>query len=223
VKRLLGNALQNLPPLIRKEALTHVSYRNERGGGPDNERLEFLGDAVLHLAVGDMLFRRHPEFGEGDLTRGRAALVSGAMLASIATQAGLGDLLYLGKGEDGSGGRERPRILGSALEAVIGAVYLEHGFQEAESLVRDLLGRFEQGAVPADPKTQAQELVQRQPGSVLTYEVASVEGPDHSPIYTVNCIVDGKVRGIGRGGTKKEAEERAAQAFLGLTEPSRSW
>ncbi len=222
VKEIVEKALSSLPPDLRAEAMTHVSYTNERGpANTPTERLEFLGDAVLYLSVADWLFRRYPATPEGDLTRMRAAVVSGQNLASVALAAELGEHLRLGRGEEQSGGRSRPRLLASALEALIGAVYIAEGWDSAHELVRELLLKplsAEDGPVPAyvpvDPKTLAQEKVQKQPGTTLEYRVLAVEGPDHSPVYTVACVVGGVEVSKGQGQSKKEAEEAAAAAFL---------
>lgn len=216
MKEILERALNSLTPQRREEALTHVSYANESGSPVNNERLEFLGDAVLYLAVGCILYERYPSLSEGDLTRMRASLVSGVTLAKLASEGELGDLVRLGKGESASGGRRRPRVLGGALEALIGAVYLEHGWDRALSLVRDIYaGRFPD-AVPVDPKTRIQEFIQRTPGSTLDYRVIETEGPDHRRIFTVACVVNGKEVSTGKGFSKKEAEERAAENYLKL-------
>lgn len=216
MKRLLGEELEGLSPDLRREALTHVSYANERASASNNERLELLGDAVLYLAVCAILFERYPSLPEGDLTRMRASMVSGASLAKIASAAELGNLIYLGRGEDASGGRQRPRVLGSALEAVVGAVFLEKGWDRAFEFVRGLFSDRDFDTVPVDAKTLAQERVQRIPGGTLDYRVVKVEGPDHQRSYSVACVVNGKEVSIGEGSSKKEAEERAAAVFVAM-------
>lgn len=222
VREMLEGALASLPLELRAEALTHVSYANERGTSyTSNERLEFLGDAVLYLSVADILFARYPSTPEGDLTRMRASVVSGSNLASVALAAGLGEHLRLGRGEEQSGGRSRPRLLAGALEAVIGAVYLSAGWGAAHALIGDMLLRSHAGGdarepaeVPVDPKTLVQEKVQKLPGVTLEYRVLRVEGPDHSPVYTVACLVGGVEVSSGQGQSKKEAEEDAAANYL---------
>ncbi|HHX29165.1 MAG: ribonuclease III [Bacillota bacterium] len=214
MKAILERALLSLSPACREEALTHVSYANEKGSPINNERLEFLGDAVLYLAVGSILYGRYPSSSEGDLTRMRASLVSGANLARIALEGGLGDLIRLGKGEQASGGHSRPRVLGSALEALIGGVFVEHGWRRALSLVKEIYAGTTFDSVPVDPKTRVQELVQRTPGGTLDYRVVKVEGPDHRRLFTVACVVNGEEVSTGEGSSKKEAEERAAAAYL---------
>ncbi|MGE5578795.1 MAG: ribonuclease III [Bacillota bacterium] len=222
VKEIVDEALASLPPDLRSEAMTHVSYANEKGPAiPPNERLEFLGDAVLYLSVAHSLFLRYPAAPEGDLTRMRAAAVSGQNLASVALSAGLGERVKVGRGEEQSGGRSRPRLLAGALEALLGAVYIARGWDAAHNLVSELLMKAlssETGPLPAfvpvDPKTLAQEMVQKQPGTTLEYRVVAVDGPDHSPVYTVACVVGGVEVSRGHGQSKKEAEEAAAAGFL---------
>jgi ribonuclease-3 len=216
LREVFENALASLSVSIRKQALTHISYANEKGDSVSNERLEYLGDAVFHLGAAHTLYEMHPDAVEGELTRMRAELVSGASLSRIALDADLGKHLLLGRGEDASGGRMRPRNLAGTLEAVVGAVYLEKGWGTALELVRALLGPMEFSQAPIDAKTQAQERVQQMPGSTLEYRVVSVEGPDHRPVYTVACIVNGKQVSVGRGHSKKEAQEEAARKFLAL-------
>lgn len=210
----LEAALASLPPRLRREALTHVSYANEKGLPYNNERLEFLGDAVLNLAAASILFERRPALPEGDLTRLRAGMVSGASLHVVASDAGLGNLVYLGKGEDASGGRHRPRVLGSAFEAVVGAVYLSKGWEAAFLFSKAMLSGMDLDSVPVDAKTLAQERVQRSPGNTLDYRVVQIDGPDHDRTYTVACVVNGRDVSLGVGSSKKEAEEKAASAFI---------
>lgn len=222
VGEALLEALRALPRDLQAEALTHVSYSNERGPGiASNERLEFLGDAVLYLSAAHLLIDRYPRTPEGDLTRIRASVVSGSNLAAVALAAGLGDRLRLGKGEESSGGRSRPRILAGALEAVVGAVFLEKGWDAARELVKELLLSWltagsagAPGSVPVDSKTLVQERIQRMSGMTLEYRVLKVEGPDHSPTYTVGCVVAGVEASTGQGSSKKEAEEAAAANLL---------
>ena len=219
-------ALSGLPHELMAEALTHVSYANERGqAAASNERLEFLGDAVLYLSAAHLLYRRYPDMPEGDLTRMRASVVSGSHLATVALAAGLGERLRLGKGEESSGGRTRPRLLAGALEAVIGAVFVQKGWDASRQLVNDLLlsdcfAREGEAPhpVPVDAKTAVQERVQRTPFNTLEYRVLKVEGPDHSPWYTVACVVGGMVVATGQGSSKKDAEEEAAAGFLKVEE-----
>ena len=175
LKQYFHRILDNISSGLRNEALTHVSYANEKDKAvKSNERLEFLGDAVLSLAVGLDLLKKYPDMSEGDLTRKRAYLVSGNYLAALAGKLGLGDCLFLGKGEEATGGRQRPSVLAGALEAVIGACFLEYGWEEARKFVYALFEGSEIAEVPVDPKTRLQELVQSRPGLSLEYVVMSV-------------------------------------------------
>ncbi len=213
LKAKIEGVLLSLPPELRKEALTHISYANEVGGRP-NERLEYLGDAVLHLCVASILFETYPDAPEGDLTRMRAHLVSGSALSAIACKGGLGRHLKLGRGEQSSGGRSRPRTLAGAFEAVVGALYLQMGFQASMEFVRQVVIPAGGLTVPVDAKTLLQEQVQREAGGTVEYRVLEVEGPDHLPLYTVSCLINGHEVSRGKGGSKKEAEEDAAGRFL---------
>jgi ribonuclease-3 len=214
IEQLLTEALDTLPYSLRREALTHVSYANENPPLRQNERLEFLGDAVFDLAAGVFLFSLHPDAPEGDLTRMRSHLVSGTTLSKIAQEASLGRRLFLGKGELATGGREKASILAGAIEAVVGAVFLHHGWEKASSLAMELLKEHAASGVPIDSKTHLQERVQGKGLGKLEYKVTKVDGPPHLPVYTVACILGGQTIAVGKGGSKKEAEENAAK--LGL-------
>ncbi len=205
---------------LLRTAMTHSSYRNEAGGaGEDNERLEFLGDAVVGFVVGDFLFRRkRPVLSEGQLTRTRAELVREESLAAAARRMGLGEALLLGRGESGGGGRGKPSILASAFEAVVGAVYLDQGIRVAFRFVRrqldlpDLAARsLDDGR---DPKTRLQEWVQKSGPGVPEYTVTGVEGPPHDRLFAVELRVGGELLGTGRGKSKKAAEQEAARVAL---------
>ncbi len=196
-------------------ALAHRSSLARRG--QSNETLEFLGDAVLDLAVSDLLMTRFPSADEGELSKRRAALVNAHALAEKAASLELGPLLRLGKGEDKSGGREKPSILASTYEAVIGAIYLDAGFDAARVVVArhfaaDLEGGT--GASPIDHKTRLQEVTQRRFGETPTYTVVEASGPDHDRAYVVEIRVGGELRGRGAGKSKKEAAQRAALEAL---------
>jgi ribonuclease-3 len=201
-------------------AITHKSYVNEhRGeGASDNERLEFLGDAVIDLAVSHRLMERLPGASEGDLSKVRAALVDEPALAALARSLGLGSLLRLGRGEDLTGGREKPSLLADAMEAVLAAVYLEQGLAAVLDLLDRLLAEsFSQaaaGALARDFKTQLQELVQSRLRTTPRYRVAAEHGPDHSKTWEVELEVRGEVLGRGAGRSKKDAEQAAARAAL---------
>lgn len=204
---------------ILKQALTHSSYANEnRNSGPFNERLEFLGDAVLSLISADFLYRRFPSMPEGDLTKLRSGLVCTASLSEYARQISLGDFLLLGKGEDANGGRERNSNLENAFEAVIAAVYLDGGIECARKFVL----RFLDVSVETrhinfkDYKTKLQEIVQESHEETLNYVVTSVSGPDHDKRYEIEVHLNSNVIGKGTGRSKKQAEQEAAKQALEL-------
>ena len=201
---------------LLENALTHSSYANEnKSSMGSNERLEFLGDSVLGMVTADFLYRRHPDLPEGDLTRLRAALVREESLAEVADRLDLGEYLRLGKGESAGGGRERPSIRADAVEAILAAVYLDGGLEEARKLIhRLILDREEEKAVRRDYKTALQELVQREAGQVLAYRLTGESGPDHAKEFTVEVDLNGKVAGKGTGHSKKEAEQMAAKAAV---------
>ena len=194
-------------------AFTHRSWAYEHDGAPHNERLEFLGDSVLGLAVTDMLYRRYPKLSEGDLAKRRAALVSSAALSEVARGLGLGEFLRLGKGEEGTGGREKASILADAVEALIGAVYLSTKPEVAAQFVLDLIAplladpdRFTESL---DPKTSLQAIASSLGMPHPPYLTAGT-GPDHAKRYTSTVTLDG-VTGFGRGTSKKVAELAAAR------------
>lgn len=201
---------------LLENALTHSSYANEnKSPMGSNERLEFLGDSVLGMVTADFLFRRHPDLPEGDLTRIRAALVCEDSLAEVADRLDLGAYLRLGKGEAAGGGRERISIRADAVEAILAAVYLDGGLEEARGLIsRLILDREEEKSVHRDYKTALQELVQREAGQVLTYRLVGESGPDHAKKFTVEVDLNGAVVGRGTGHSKKEAEQMAAKAAM---------
>ncbi|HVK25337.1 MAG TPA: ribonuclease III [Actinokineospora sp.] len=210
-------------------ALTHRSYAYENGGLPPNERLEFLGDAVLGLVVTDHLYRRHPDLPEGQLAKLRASVVNMHALAGVARglgDGGLGAHLLLGKGEELTGGRDKASILADGLEAVIGAVYLQHGIDVARQVVHKhfdpLLIEAPQRGAGLDWKTSLQELTASAGLGVPEYRVRE-EGPDHRKEFTALVVVNGKSYGNGDGKTKKEAEQKAAEAaWRELTESFKS-
>ncbi len=195
------------------QALTHSSYANERHMGKlsDNERLEFLGDAVLELAASEFLFHKYPKWPEGELTRMRASLVCEPTLAFCTRELDLGKYLLLGKGEEMTGGRMRKSVLSDALEAVIGAIYLDGGFANAkEFILRFVLNDIEHKQLFYDSKTILQEMVQSRFEEPLTYELLKEEGPDHNKSFEVCAKLGEKRIGTGRGRTKKAAEQVAA-------------
>jgi ribonuclease-3 len=200
---------------LLERSLAHRSWCSEHADDvPSNERLEFLGDAVLGLVVTDHIFRTYPDLPEGELAKVRATVVSAAALAEVAVELDLGDALLLGKGEDASGGREKPSILADATEAVIGAVYLDGGWPAASDLVLGLLGDriAEAAAGPGgqDYKTRLQELAARELESMPTYAVLD-DGPDHAKRFYATVTVAGRELGAGEGRSKKQAEQAAAR------------
>lgn len=207
-------------PSLLSEALNHSSYANEHRGEHinSNERLEFLGDAVLGFVTAEFLFLQHPDFPEGDLTRIRAALVCEESLHEVAQKLELGNYLRLGRGEEAGGGRTRTSILADATEAVIAAVYLDGGITAASDLIhRCLLDAEKEESVEErrrDFKTELQELVQRQAGQELTYRMVGEHGPDHAKTFVVEVLLNGCVIGSGCGHSKKEAEQVAAASAL---------
>ena len=203
-------------PALLENALTHSSCANEsRGRRQSNERLEFLGDSILGMVVADHLYRNHPDLPEGELTRTRAALVCEGSLVEVAQCLELGAYLKLGKGEEAGGGRERPSIIADAVEAVLAAVYLDGGIGSARKLIQKfILDREAEKSASRDYKTALQELVQRESGQVLGYQLIGAEGPDHAKIFSVEVDLNGIPIGQGRGRSKKEAEQNAARAAI---------
>ncbi len=198
-------------------ALTHSSYCNEHQLAKTdcNERLEFLGDAVLELASSRYLFEKYPSEQEGTLSKMRAARVCEEALAGCARTLELGKYLRMGKGEHQTGGAERDSILADALEAVLGAVYLDAGFEKAESIVRNfIMPSAEQGPQHADSKTLLQELVQSHGVSEIRYVLKEEQGPEHLKEFTMEVFLDGESYGCGTGHSKKQAEKAAAEAAL---------
>jgi ribonuclease III len=196
-------------------ALAHRSWCAENPGTPSNERLEFLGDAVLGLVVTNHLFLSYPDYPEGELAKVRAAVVSSVSLAEVAKELGLGEHLLLGKGEDASGGREKRSILADAVEAVIGAVYLDQGWDVAEDLILGVMGDrlAEAAAGPGghDYKTRLQELTVRVLDGIPRYEIDD-HGPDHAKRFDAKVFVGETIYGHGDGRSKKQAEQAAARS-----------
>ena len=214
----LGYVFRN--KALLENALQHSSYANEHrsAGLHSNERLEFLGDAVLGVVTADCLYRKHPDLPEGDLTRIRAALVCEESLHEVAQSLELGRHLKLGRGEELGGGRERASILADATESVFAAVYLDGGMEAASALIhRVLLDKEREEVVEErrrDYKTQLQELVQRKSDQVLRYELTGSSGPDHAKEFAFRVTLNGVTVGEGTGRSKKEAEQSAACAAL---------
>lgn len=205
---------------LLRDALTHRSFRNERPdlAPSDNERLEFLGDAVVGMVVASLLVEHFPSAAEGELTQRRADLVSEKGLAKVAVGLGLGSAMRLGKGEERSGGREKPRLLSSALEACIGAIYLDAGAQVAFDVARGVFESWLHRTAPGhrDFKSRAQEWAQGRFGLTPKYRVVSSDGPDHARQFVVALGVDGDQIAIGEGRSKIEAEQAAARAALAI-------
>ena len=201
------------------EAMTHSSYANEHKEmkGIYNERIEFLGDAVLELTISDWLFRKFPHFQEGQLTKLRAQIVCEDSLSLLAKECSLNEYLLLGKGETLSGGREKPAILCDVFEAFIGALYLDKGMDEVQRFLDQVIvpkiknGRYE---LITDFKTELQEYLQQNGPVHIRYELVKEEGPSHDKIFTVQLIVDGKKYKTASGKTKKAAEQMAAKLTM---------
>jgi ribonuclease-3 len=199
---------------LRQSSLSHRSYAFEQDSTDTNERLEFLGDAVLGLVVTDLAFARFPELPEGELAKLRAATVNMLTLADVARELGLGKELLLGKGEELSGGRDKTSILADALEGVLGAVYLDRGLNAARDLIERLfwprMAAYARGEGERDFKTSLQEMAAQEVGTVPQYRVRE-EGPDHAKEFTATVLISGQAYGSGQGRSKKEAEQQAAR------------
>jgi len=197
-------------PALLAQALTHPSM-----GAEDNQRLEFLGDAVLQYVMSDLLFKTHPEEQEGGLTHQRALLVCEAALAQVARKLGVGRALRMDKGEEMTGGREKPSVLADAMEAILAAVYLDGGMEEARRMVAVHWPRPEEVQRPMqDSKGALQETLQKDGGDAPTYAIISQEGPPHDRRFTAEVLRHGHVLACGTGRTKKQAEQAAALAAL---------
>ena len=206
---------------LLETALTHSSFARENGGSDYNERMEFLGDAMLDAIAGEELYREFPEREEGFLSRTRAALVCEKFLFEVAQKIGLGDHLKLGAGEEKTGGRRRPSILADAVEALIGAVFLDGGYEETRKVVLGLLADglkdVREGRIlVTDYKTALQELLQAEGMSAenIQYVDAGEEGPDHDKVFSVALLIDGREEARGEGKSKKQAQQKAAEAAL---------
>lgn len=211
LEKIIGYKFQNKHYL--EQAMTHSSYANEKKLGKlgCNERLEFLGDAVLELISSDFLYEKFPQVPEGELTKKRASLVCEPSLAYCAREFGLPEYLLLGKGEDMTGGRNRDSIVSDATEALLGAIYLDGGFANAKEFVlRFILNDMEHKQLFYDSKTILQEIVQENGTQPVEYNLIKEEGPDHNKCFTVEAVVNGKTMGQGCGHTKKAAEQAAA-------------
>jgi ribonuclease III len=204
-------------PALWEAALTHRSFAFEQAVEPTNERLEFLGDAVLGLVITDLAYRGFPDLSEGELAKLRAATVNMSILAGVARELGLGEDVLLGKGEELSGGRDKASILADAMEAVLGAIYLDQGIRIASRVIRQLfwprMQAYARGEGDRDYKTSLQEQAAQDLGRIPEYRVAE-RGPDHQKEFTATVYLGGKEFGRGVGRSKKEAEQQAAGEAL---------
>ena len=215
IERRIGYTFHN--PALLEKALTHSSYSNEHRLGKlnNNERLEFLGDAVLEVVSSEFLYKKYPERPEGELTKQRASMVCEQTLALCARDLELGSYLLLGRGEDMTGGRERASVTSDAMEAMIGAIYLDGGFANAKEYIdRFILHDIENKQLFFDSKTILQEIVQGEMECEPVYELTGEEGPNHNKKFTVQVHIKDQVYGTGSGRTKKAAEQEAAYAAL---------
>ena len=222
LEEIIGYRFRN--PMLLKTALTHSSYVNEhpREAAACYERLEFLGDAILDLVSAELLYAWEPQLPEGKMTRIRSELVCEESLHQVALKLDLGNWMRLGKGEELSGGRERPSILADMVESVIAAIYLDSGMEQASRFVKKHVLAHADNFIlnrSRDNKTELQELVQQQSGSSIHYELTGESGPDHDKRFCYAVYVNGAFAGEGSGRTKKEAEQAAAGAALEKLKP----
>jgi ribonuclease III len=213
IQSALGYTFRNRDLL--EEALTHRTFVNEAGGGKDNQRLEFFGDAVLDFLLSDLLLVQFPASREGELTRIRAALVDEASLARIATGLDLGSCLRLGRGEEKGGGREKRSLLADAFEALLAALYLDGGIEPARRVVHEQFAgllALGDGLSGRDFKTGLQERARLERGQLPRYQLKEMSGPDHDRHFVVEIFLGDELMGEGAGRTKKEAEQAAARA-----------
>jgi ribonuclease-3 len=208
---------------LLRTALTHRSYAFEQGGLPHNERLEFLGDAVLGLGVTSLIFGEFPNLAEGEMAKLRASIVNMAVLADVARELDLGAALYLGKGEELSRGRDKTSILADALEALIGAIYLDQGLERTELQIKTwfspLIREHVESGVVRDFKTNLQEVAVKRSGRLPEYRIAS-SGPDHAKLFQAKVFLNSELLGEGEGKSKKEAEQSAAKEALAQFDPA---
>lgn len=201
-------------------ALTHSSFANEKKneGLTSNERLEFLGDAVLNIVTSEYIYKNFPMLPEGEMTKTRASIVCEGSLMKCANKILLGNFIFLGKGEVHTGGRTRTSILSDAFEALIGAIYLDGGLNEAGNFIfnvmKELFGDMNSSEVFIDYKTQFQEIIQKTSEQRIEYQILEEKGPDHNKVFVAQLSVGNKILGTGEGKSKKEAEQNAARAAL---------
>jgi ribonuclease-3 len=204
---------------VLEQALTHRSIQGQAEASSEtNERLEFLGDAVLGLVIGDHLYQKFPDLTEGELTKMKAVIVSEVSLSETARKLGIGQFLLVAKGEDASGGRDRPSILADAMEAIIGAVYVDQGQEAAREFTVRILGdtmrSVHEKEYHKDYKTLLQEVLQERHKTPPLYNLADASGPDHEKTFVVEARFNDKILGVGTGKSKKEAEQSAAKEAL---------
>ena len=214
-EKTIGYRFRNISLLT--QAMTHSSYANEHGGNRRtcNERLEFLGDAVLELVSSEVIYANYPEMNEGQMTKFRASIVCEPALAEVARSLGIPDRLLLGKGEEAAGGRLRDSLTSDALEALIGAIYLDGGFEPAERFVKHfIMSGLEKRSLFKDSKTILQEKMQEMGLGDPVYEVVSVTGPEHQLVFTVSLKAGDHLKCIAEGRNKKQAEQLAAEQML---------
>ncbi|MCL1883585.1 MAG: ribonuclease III [Defluviitaleaceae bacterium] len=203
---------------LLKHAVTHASFVHEQklDQSDSNERLEFLGDAVLELCISDLLYHRYPDMAEGEMTKKRAALVCEQTLARLARRLSLGTFILLGQGEASEGGREKDSILSDALESVLGAIFLDGGIEEARALIfrlyEPIIDKASRQA--KDYKSTLQEYLQKNSNETATYSIINEDGPPHKRTFVAQALHKGKPLGTGKGGSKKIAEQEAAKAAL---------
>jgi ribonuclease-3 len=218
LKEMLGFAWNN--EKLLQTALTHGShaYENKTQNLEDNQRLEFLGDAVLELSISNYLYKTYPDSAEGELTKIRSTLVCEPSLARAARKLNLGACLLIGRGEEHSGGRNRPSILADAFEALLGAIFLDQGLdcaaQAAINSLQAVISDLMEGRAGKDYKTELQELIQQKGSDPANYAIISEEGPDHNKLFTSGVYSHGQEIGRGTGRSKKEAEQHAARQAL---------
>ena len=218
LEKAIGYTFRNQELLLN--ALRHSSYSNEtkKTQNASNERLEFLGDSVLSVIVSDYIYRNYANLDEGDLTKIRASVVCENSLAALAARLELGSYMYLGHGEIVTHGRNRKSIVADAFEALLAAIYLDGGIGSARKIIQKfILSREVAGLTkPRDYKTALQELVQRESGQVLAYQLVGEEGPDHDKRFVIELLINSNVIAVGEGRSKKQAEQAAARAALEL-------
>ena len=213
LEKRIGYVFANVQ--LKKQALTHKSWANEQNNDYHNERLEFLGDAVFDLCVSDLLMQKYPEANEGDLSKMRASLVNTLDLAEVALSISLDKELKLGASEMKDKGQLKPRLLACVLEALLGAVYLDGGYVPCKKLVKKLVWKqIQKGPVNRDYKSMLQEIIQKKYQRIPLYNMVAVAGPQHQKVFIMEVRLEKKVLGQGKGKSKKEATQLAAQEAL---------